>query len=250
MDTTRHQAFLKDIDMRTELHIIGCGSIGTIVATTLCRMGFSNFILYDEDVIEAHNIANQYFEAADIGLRKVDALEQKLKALEGRVFVEKRGFFAEADFISPGSVVLVCVDSMAARKLVAGAMEGGILLIDGRMGGENGLVHVVRKDDAAAWDAYRQSLYADSEASELPCTARTIIYTVAITSNIMAKLVLEFLKDKGKTYEAYAIDLKMVSILELVKMRQGNEVVQEKVSRSRAPAASRRRRRDELASEV
>ena len=219
LDTTRHMAFLENIDLGTEIHLIGCGSIGTVAGLTLRRMGFSNFILYDEDTIEPHNLANQYFETADLGKAKVDALEEKLKAIDEGVRVEKRGFFGEADIVPQGSIVVVGVDSMAARKVVASVLEGDVLLIDGRMGGENGQVHAVRKFDKQAWDTYCQSLYDDSQASELPCTARTIIYTVAITANIMAKLVLSFLSDTGKSYESYAVDMRNVVILDLVKMR-------------------------------
>lgn len=219
IDTTRHQAFVAGVNLRTELHVIGCGSIGTVVATTLCRMGFSNFILYDEDEVEAHNIANQYFEAADIGQKKVDVLEQKLKALDAWVHVSKRGFYTESDGVPSGTVVIVCVDSMASRKAVADSLEGDVLLIDGRMGGESGLVHAVRRMEIDGWEMYCRSLYSDAEASELPCTARTIIYTVAITANIMAKMVLLFLRERARTYQAYAVDMATVNLLELVSLR-------------------------------
>ena len=40
----------------TVFHIFGCGAIGSAAAIQLTRMGAVNFVMYDMDRIEAHNI--------------------------------------------------------------------------------------------------------------------------------------------------------------------------------------------------
>ena len=58
-----------------KIHIIGCGSVGSSIAEMLARCGCTNFVLYDFDHVEAHNLANQMFRESDIGQLKTDAVK-------------------------------------------------------------------------------------------------------------------------------------------------------------------------------
>ena len=62
-------------------HIIGCGAIGSTVAENLARLGLENICLWDFDVVNPHNIANQMFLHTQIGMAKVNAVEDILKSI-------------------------------------------------------------------------------------------------------------------------------------------------------------------------
>lgn len=59
--------------------IVGCGGIGTVVLDNLLRTEFNNFILIDNDYVEASNLNRQlFYDIYDIGKSKVDVLYNKL----------------------------------------------------------------------------------------------------------------------------------------------------------------------------
>lgn len=60
------------------IHIIGCGAVGSTIAENLVRLGLTKITLYDFDVVEPHNIANQMFRSIDIGKNKAEALAEML----------------------------------------------------------------------------------------------------------------------------------------------------------------------------
>lgn len=62
--------------------IVGCGGIGTVILTNLMRCGFYNFTLIDADSVELNNLNRQLFYTIDdVGKKKVDVLERKIKEI-------------------------------------------------------------------------------------------------------------------------------------------------------------------------
>src|SRR5262245_63299429 len=72
---------------KTRLLIAGCG-IGSSLAVCAARIGFNNFVLVDGDVVDAHNLNRQFYEFADIGKPKVDALKDKIVRINPEANVE------------------------------------------------------------------------------------------------------------------------------------------------------------------
>lgn len=65
----------------------GCGiGSGPVIAAT--RFGFQKFILVDGDVVDAHNLNRQFYDYADIGVSKVEALKQKVLRINPSAQVE------------------------------------------------------------------------------------------------------------------------------------------------------------------
>jgi molybdopterin/thiamine biosynthesis adenylyltransferase len=58
--------------------ILGCGSVGSLVALELARAGVKHFILADADVLEYHNICRHQCGIEDVGDYKVFALKRKI----------------------------------------------------------------------------------------------------------------------------------------------------------------------------
>lgn len=58
--------------------IVGCGSVGSFVASELARAGVGRFILVDPDHVEWHNLTRTIYGYRDVGRLKVDALKDHL----------------------------------------------------------------------------------------------------------------------------------------------------------------------------
>lgn len=69
--------------------ILGCGSVGSLVAMELARAGVSHFILSDPDIIEYHNICRHQCGIEDVGDLKINALERKLLNINPNIEIMK-----------------------------------------------------------------------------------------------------------------------------------------------------------------
>jgi adenylyltransferase/sulfurtransferase len=105
--------------------IIGCGALGTNIATLLVRAGVGKVRIVDRDFIEAHNLQRQVlFDEEDIkaGLPKAIAAERHLKRVNSSVKVE--GIVADANytniegFCSGADLILDGLDNFETRFLI------------------------------------------------------------------------------------------------------------------------------------
>lgn len=78
MDLSKVYEFFQPEKVDGKIHIVGCGSVGSAVAENLARCGVTDFVLWDFDIVEAHNVANQMFTQPDINRPKVEALRDIL----------------------------------------------------------------------------------------------------------------------------------------------------------------------------
>jgi hypothetical protein len=120
--------------MNQVVTLIGCGAVGSTAASFLARMGFEKFILYDPDVVEEKNIANQTFDWAHIGKAKTAAVEEQLKRINPGIKVVKRNAWA------PGArtegIIIQASDSIEVRRQLfelLKTMAGWVCCIEYRM---------------------------------------------------------------------------------------------------------------------
>ena len=83
MDLNKSLEFFDPAKVNGRCHIIGCGSIGGNVAEALVRYGIEDIVLYDFDIVERHNIANQVFTEEDVA--KIRAYIDKNLKIEGEL---------------------------------------------------------------------------------------------------------------------------------------------------------------------
>lgn len=69
--------------------ILGCGSMGSKVATSLARLGVRNFLLVDADVLKAGNLERNDLDWGEVGAHKVDGLMARLKRISAGVNVDR-----------------------------------------------------------------------------------------------------------------------------------------------------------------
>ncbi len=105
--------------------IIGCGALGTIIATSLVRAGVGKVRIIDRDFIEYHNLQRQVlFDEDDIrnGLPKAIAAERHLKKVNSSVEIE--GIVADVNYtnierlVTGADLVLDGLDNLETRFLI------------------------------------------------------------------------------------------------------------------------------------
>ena len=115
MITTRFRDIVNNLHEYT-YHILGCGAIGSSVATQLARMGGEDFILYDMDTVEELNVGCSQYIIKDIGLRKVNALENHIRGInENAMCHTEHGKFTEFLYMGKNDIAILGFDSMWAR---------------------------------------------------------------------------------------------------------------------------------------
>lgn len=118
MNTNKFHDFFKPEDVNERIHIIGCGAVGSLVADTLARMGLTKITLYDFDTVESHNIANQLYTEADINRLKVDALAERMLAINPDIGGDLKKQPAGYQSQRLSGYVFLCVDNIDLRRSI------------------------------------------------------------------------------------------------------------------------------------
>lgn len=115
MDLNKSLEFFDPRKVQERCHIIGCGSIGSNVAELLVRYGIEDIVLYDFDIVERHNIANQLFTEKHVGQPKTEALVDILSDINPKV---KHTIITEGEYVDHmlTGYVFMCVDSVEVRN--------------------------------------------------------------------------------------------------------------------------------------
>lgn len=111
----------------TELNltIVGCGRNGSLMATSLTRVGARSITLIDPDQLEPHSLAEGDFAAVDVAATKAEAVRNFAMQLPRSDSLRINGI-AESVFALPAlaaikqaDLIISCVDNAAARYAVA-----------------------------------------------------------------------------------------------------------------------------------
>lgn len=200
-------------DLNLPITIAGAGGIGSPTALALAKMGCSRLTVYDPDIVEPHNLPNQFYRVEDAARPKVEALRDVIRAFTGLEIVAIPEAISEQRL---QGLVISGVDSMAARRAI---WNGAIryrshveLYIDARMGAEVCRIYSIRPADPDDVRAYELSLYDDAQATEDRCTAQAIIYNVFAIAGLIANQVKKHAKAERFDREII-FDLKTMTLL-------------------------------------
>lgn len=118
MDLSKSFDFFNPKKNEAQIHIVGCGSVGSTVAENLARCGVTKFTLWDFDIVEEHNLVNQMFVRKHINMPKVEALKQILldinPEIESEIQLKPEGW--HGDIMS--GYIFMCVDDIEVRKAI------------------------------------------------------------------------------------------------------------------------------------
>lgn len=118
MNLNKHREFFDPEELKEEIHIIGCGAVGSTIAEQLARLGVKQLHLYDFDVVTEHNITNQMFYAAHVGLTKLKALDEILHAINPEIELIHHPEGWEEGTTLSGYVYLAVDDIETRQKIV------------------------------------------------------------------------------------------------------------------------------------
>ena len=198
IDLNKSREFFNPDKLHIKVSIVGCGAVGSQLAVLLARLGIKDFILYDEDVVNSHNIANQNFNFNDIGKFKVDCVKSTIKAINPDAEVETRGFASVSN--PPKGYTFVCVDSIKVRQELYEmlVMMNIPAMFDFRMGLTSGQFYCVPKHRATLW---RKTMnFTDEEADAItPKSAcgfeLSVAYTIWTMLGVGVSEFVKYLKD-------------------------------------------------------
>ena len=115
MNLNKHREFFDPTQFNDEIHIIGCGAVGSTIAEQLARLGIKKLHLYDFDTVTEHNITNQMFYLAHVGLTKLKALDEILHAINPDIELihHPEGWKKETPL---SGYIFLAVDNIDTRK--------------------------------------------------------------------------------------------------------------------------------------
>lgn len=192
MDISKFHEFFQPEKCRDRIHIVGCGAVGSTIGELLVRMGLTKFTLWDFDLVEPHNLANQMFRAGDIKMPKTEALAKIMMEINPNVDIKIKGKY-EGQLLN--GYVFMAVDKVAVRKKICQCNKGNMqikAIFDAR----------IRLEDAqgfaARWDNYQevQNLlksmdFTDEEAdAATPVSACNMTLSVAPTVRIVCNMLV------------------------------------------------------------
>lgn len=67
-----------DMMMKTGAMLVGCGSVGSLVAMELAKAGVGRFLLIDNDILGYHNICRHQCGILDVGKYKTAAVKERI----------------------------------------------------------------------------------------------------------------------------------------------------------------------------
>ena len=193
---SRHQMIFDPIKNNPQINIIGAGATGSRLWLALVELGLTNITVYDFDVVEGHNIANQIYLSSDIGMPKVAALKKYYQLKTGKPTPDTMHFIAEKvssethDKTTLKGVVFLLTDTMKSRADIFDNLivdSETFLMVETRMASSYGDVYVVNPFDERETKAWRDTLVNDEDAEVSPCGASI---SVGPTASIIANLAV------------------------------------------------------------
>lgn len=173
-----------------KFHIVGCGAIGSSVATQLARLGADQFYLYDFDKVGIENVGVSQYIDSDIGKTKVQALRSHLWSIDDSITSDITiGKFTSYQG-SKDDILVLGLDSMAARmeivKLIAQCPDKPSIVIDGRMGAEQYQQYIYNNITVKK---YEKDWYSDKDSDPEPCTRKATSYCSNMSGSFISNSI-------------------------------------------------------------
>ena len=205
INTARHKDYFDPFKHRiTPITIIGAGATGSRVFEALINLGLTDITVYDPDVIESHNLANQLYINDEVGIAKVSGLFnwEELNtgvARDRKYFQQKR---VEGNMKSEvKGIVFLLTDTMSSRKEI---WENSLrfnsqvsLVIETRMSLTHGNVMMFNPQDAKESKQWVDTLIDDDAPTtdvSLCGTALTIGTTACIIANLAVNQMIHHMR--------------------------------------------------------
>lgn len=174
----RHSAWVNENSFKdTVLNIVGCGAVGSNAAMLAARMGWTKFQLWDDDIVEDHNLPNQAFFPEHINMPKVEALASQLIKFNPsvKVVTHNKRFTTKEDAQSVEGILFIATDSMKSRSDIYSTFAYNVnikLVIEARLAFDFAELYVLNPLDYDHLKNWKESLKTDEEIPDGPCNLR------------------------------------------------------------------------------
>jgi len=201
MNLNKSLEFFDPSTIKDPIHIIGCGAIGSNIAEELVRAGVEKLTLWDFDVVEEHNLANQLYTTKHINMLKTIALTDILQEINPNCKTILKSAWTPEELLT--GHIFCCVDNIDLRReIVKTNIYNPMIksMFDIRMSLTEGKLY------AADWkiDKQKETLlatmnYTHDEAKEsIPVSAcgfeLSVAPTVKIISSFQVANFMNFIK--------------------------------------------------------
>ena len=184
---------LFDPALSRPVHLIGAGSVGSLVANQLARIGVTDITVWDDDSVDSHNVGPSLYGMGDVSYFKVDRLKSIIERNTGvHIKAECRKYAGEP---LRGSVIC-CVDTMEARQCIWNAVKKKLfvdILIDTRIAEYFSQIFTVRPCNPKDALYYEQFLtYGTEEATRQMCGGHSIIFIASRVASVAVETLSSF----------------------------------------------------------
>lgn len=164
---------------KMRIGILGLGSVGSIVAESLARMGLEKFVLIDFDKVEPHNLDRLAGATKkDIGLYKVDIAKRQISSVGTADNIEitslSKSLYTEVAYKSviDCDIIFSCVDRPRARYILNHIAYSHLIpVIDG------GIQVRFKGDDASGYQFSGADWQVQSVSPGKPCLQCLEVYS-------------------------------------------------------------------------
>lgn len=191
MNFSRQEELYQGGTNKDVVNIIGVGATGSWVGLLLAKLGVKSIRLFDNDIIELHNVPNQLYSKNDIDKFKVNICNNYMKDLGAMCSnISKYNMQVTGEdmknIIVNSTATFCLVDSMAARKeLFEAAVQAPTrnqqhYWIETRMGLTGYRIYLIDLTNDYQVAEYRKTLYNDNEAEVSACGHSQSIVSTAM----------------------------------------------------------------------
>lgn len=185
--------------------LAGIGGIGSWVALLLSRLHINNLTMYDDDYVEAVNMAGQLYSRNQIKDTKVAAIANTIYNYSN--FSRYTCRSVKYDSSCYTSDIMICgFDNMAARKVFfkswlkhvrASKDPSKCLFIDGRLNAEEFQVLAIKGDDEGTITKYNAEwLFDDREVEEAVCSYKQTTFMSNMIASVMVNIFVNFVANE------------------------------------------------------
>lgn len=112
----------KEILMNTNIKVavVGCGGVGYWVAKFLAMSGVNEFHLFDDDVIEIHNLNRLDLPIDALGKNKAAITRRVIQSIRPNATVKSVPFKFKGEFLSDHvDFIIDCTDKVSSQKTIS-----------------------------------------------------------------------------------------------------------------------------------
>ena len=186
--------------LQTKVLIGGAGGISSWLTLATARAGIKTTV-YDDDVVEAHNLAGQFYTVKDIGEYKVNALSCNVQPFVNGGLFQGRTCRYTLNTSLTHQIMMCGFDNMEARRIFfekwfQNKRGNDGLFIDGRLTAEQLQIFCIGSNKISDAVKYREKyLFDDSQVEELTCTFKQTSHMAMMIASLMTGFLTNHLSN-------------------------------------------------------